>query len=135
MARKLLYHYEPKLVRSQIRTVSRLADYVRHLEHELIALLREFDRHRFYVGLGHRSLRSFCVGSLGFSRIQAQRIVTLVRRPPEDKPRVRFLRRDFSLFDYALTHEPNDDDFWGHPTTAQLRAIEAESLESELQDV
>jgi hypothetical protein len=50
------------------------------IEDELIRELRTIDRNRFFVRLGFKSLKTFCINALRFSPTQAQRIVLRVRK-------------------------------------------------------
>lgn len=80
MTRKRLYHLSPKIVRDTIQQAVNQADELHCKEKELVELLLEIDRQRYYVRVGYNSLRGFCVRALLFSETQAQRIVTAVRR-------------------------------------------------------
>lgn len=76
---KLFYH-DPKLVRDSLNGTIDLADQIHLLEQSLIARLYRIDQERFYIRYGYRSLTSFCLKDLKFSKTQTQRIVTQVRR-------------------------------------------------------
>ncbi len=80
MSRHRLYYHEPKDVRDALRAAHTKADEIHRLEAELIKMLTDIDRNHFFVRLGFRSLRPFLITWLKFSRTQAQRITTEVRR-------------------------------------------------------
>lgn len=80
MGHPRLFKYQPALLRHKLREARRISRKVHESENELIALLREFDEHRFFIRAGYRSLRTYCIRGLKISRTQAQRIVTQVRR-------------------------------------------------------
>lgn len=79
MGRHKLWHFEPKLVRDTIHKACELADRLHDAEQELVKQLALIDKKRFFVRLGYRSLRTFCIHHLRFTRVQAQRIATQVR--------------------------------------------------------
>ncbi len=80
MRRHKLWNFEPKLVRDTLNQASQCADHVHKVELELIQQLIKIDENRFFVRFGYKSLRTFCIEDLKFTRIQAQRIVSEVRR-------------------------------------------------------
>lgn len=80
MSRHKLFYIDAKLVRDSLNEVIGLSQDLQHQEYLLIEKLRVIDRRRFFVRYGYRSLRGFLVHCLYFSRTQAQRIVTEVRR-------------------------------------------------------
>ncbi|MDZ4660502.1 MAG: hypothetical protein SGJ18_02665 [Pseudomonadota bacterium] len=80
MSRHRLWHFEPKLVRDTLHHVFQCAKQIHEIELELIRQLSQIDENRYFVRLGYKSLRTFCVHDLKFTRTQAQRIVTEVRR-------------------------------------------------------
>lgn len=80
MTRHRLFHVEPKLVRKILRRASLYANEIHELESELIQILREIDQNRFFVRLGYKSLRTFCIHGLKFTHTQGQRLATEVRR-------------------------------------------------------
>lgn len=80
MGHPRLFKYRPALLRHKLREARRISRKVHESEDELIAFLLEFDQHRFFIRAGFRSLRTYCIHGLNFSRTQAQRIVTQVRR-------------------------------------------------------
>ena len=80
MSRQKLRNFEPKLVRDTLNQVSQSADQVHKVELDLIKQLIKIDENRFFIRFGYKSLRTFCVQDLKFTRIQAQRIVSEVRR-------------------------------------------------------
>lgn len=97
MTRHNLYKYHPKEVRDTLNLAVEIAAQMHDTERELIFLLREIDQKRFYNRYGYRSLLSFCKRALGLSRVQAQRIVTEVRRLPEG-PDESFSFKSNSIF-------------------------------------
>ncbi len=80
MSRHMLYNINPKYVRDRLWKAREVSMQIHALEKELIQLLYEIDRQKFYVRLGFKSLRSFCLQSLKFGRTQSQRLVTRVRQ-------------------------------------------------------
>jgi hypothetical protein len=80
MTKPRLFYYEPKFVRDTLRAARDKALALQQAEKELIEALYEVDQRRFYVRLGYRSLRTFLIEGLKFTRTQAQRITTEVRR-------------------------------------------------------
>lgn len=80
MTRHQLYKIHPKYVRDTLNSAVELSDELLTKEKELISHLILIDQNRLYQRYGFRSLRPFCVKALRFSRTQAQRIVTEVRR-------------------------------------------------------
>ncbi|AZZ36428.1 hypothetical protein CIK05_06360 [Bdellovibrio sp. qaytius] len=78
--RHTLFKQDPKLVRDTLNEAVEKADKIHDRERELILLLKEIDKNRFYVRYGFNSLKGFCNFGLKFSRTQSQRIVTEVRR-------------------------------------------------------
>ena len=80
MGQPRLQHWEPKFVRDKVRQSFEFANELHKHELELILILREIDEHRFFVRVGCKSLQAYCIKALGFTRVQAQRIVTQVRR-------------------------------------------------------
>lgn len=90
MTPHLLRKHEPKEVRETLNRAIEIAETARHLELDLIQVLREIDKKKFYVRYGYRSLSGFCRRALRLSRLRAQSIVIEVRRdgepwsPPSD---------------------------------------------------
>lgn len=80
MGNHRLFFYNPKLVRKQLNKATDLALHIHESEKSLIQMLYDIDQKRFYVRYGFNSLTGFCRFGLQFSKTQAQRIVTLVRR-------------------------------------------------------
>lgn len=78
--RHALFKQEPKIVRDTLNKAVEKSDRIHDFERDLIILLKEIDQNRFYVRYGYKSLRGFCNFGLKFTRTQAQRIVTEVRR-------------------------------------------------------
>ena len=81
--RHTLYKQEPKYVRDTLNQARETADLIHQLEQKLIIQLREIDQKRLYVRYGFNSLMGFCRVGLKFSKLQSQRLATLVRRPSE----------------------------------------------------
>ena len=80
MGRHKLFYFDAKKVRDELNTAIQISGQIHLLERDLILRLYHIDRHRFYLRYGFHSLTTFCVRAMKFSRIQAQRIVTQVRR-------------------------------------------------------
>ena len=80
MTRRMHDHIEPKKLRAAFWHVIELAERAHTAEKDLIFNLYEFDRQQLYKGFGYKSLRGYLINCLKFSRIQAQRIATQVRR-------------------------------------------------------
>lgn len=80
MTRNKLHLIHSKYVRDTLNVAVEKSDELITKEKELITLLTEIDHKRLYLRYGFRSLRPFCIKSLNLTRIQAQRIVTEVRR-------------------------------------------------------
>jgi hypothetical protein len=103
-----LFKYQPALLRHKLREARRISRKVHDAEKELIDLLCEFDEHRYFVRGGYRSLRRYCIHGLKFTRTQAQRIVTQVRRysttfdivAERDRSRARKPSRHKTINDY-----------------------------------
>lgn len=80
MGRHKLFSYDAKVVRDKLNLAAETAAEIHVKEKSLIQILYQIDRKRFYVRYGFNSLMGFCQFSLKFSKTQAQRIVTAVRR-------------------------------------------------------
>jgi hypothetical protein len=80
MSRHRLYYHDSKYVRDTLRAAQAKATLLHETEKEFIELLYEIDCDRFFVRYGYKSLRTFLVHGLKFTRTQAQRIVTQARR-------------------------------------------------------
>ncbi len=80
MTRHQFFASDLDSIRRSIQSTLKIADQAHELENKLVQLLYKMDQDRTYVRVGYKSLRGFCIQGLGFSRIQAQRIVTRVRR-------------------------------------------------------
>jgi len=78
--RHTLYKHHPKVVRDALNEAIEKSDQIHSFERDLVILLKEIDEHRFYVRYGFKSLSGFCNYGLKFSRTQAYRIVSEVRR-------------------------------------------------------
>lgn len=76
----MFYHFEPKDIRGVLSKARESAEQMKEAEEILIKDLYEVDRNRFYVWLGYKSFRSYCIDFLRLGRTQSQRIVTRVRR-------------------------------------------------------
>lgn len=80
MGRHKLHYYDGKMVRDQLNEAIDLAAEIHKQEQILIQKLYWIDQKRFFVRYGFKSLTGFCRVALKFSKTQAQRIVTQVRR-------------------------------------------------------
>lgn len=80
MTQHYLHQIHPKTVRDTLNSAVEKSDELSAIEKELISLLTVIDQQRFYLRYGFRSLRPFCETALRLTRVQAQRIVTEVRR-------------------------------------------------------
>jgi hypothetical protein len=80
MSRHKLFYIDAKTVRDSLRDSKNIANAMHELETELVRKLYSIDQERYYVRLGFKSLRGYCIQGLRFSRTQSQRIVTAVRR-------------------------------------------------------
>lgn len=78
--RNTLFNEDSKFVRDTLNAAVEKSDQIHNHEQELIVLLKNIDQKRLYVRYGFNSLMGFCNFGLKFSRTQAQRIVTEVRR-------------------------------------------------------
>jgi hypothetical protein len=86
MGRHKLFYKDSKTVRDSLNLAIEMAHVIHQNEKDLVEQLHRIDRERFYVRYGYKSLTGFCRESCGFSKTQAQRIVTRVRRfVPTDK--------------------------------------------------
>lgn len=82
MTRHRLYKSEPKEVRETLNRAIEMAETARDLQCDLIQVLRNIDQKKFYLRYGYRSLTGFCRQALQLPRLQAQSLVTEVRRNP-----------------------------------------------------
>jgi hypothetical protein len=80
MSRKYNYAFEPKYLRDTLRSASAAALELHAVEEKLVKILREIDGRRIYLRYGYRSLRTYVWHDLGITEVQAQRLVTKVRR-------------------------------------------------------
>lgn len=80
MGRRRFRGCEVKSIRDELNNAGELASEIQDLENRLVDVLRFIDAHRWFVHYGYKSLSGFCIKDLGFSRTQAQLIVTRVRR-------------------------------------------------------
>jgi hypothetical protein len=71
-------------IRKAIHEAFEKADRLHEMEQDLIKTLKTIDSQRYFVWAGYKSLMGFCDHALRFSRTQSYRIVTLVRRSPEN---------------------------------------------------
>ena len=99
MGHHKLYYRDGVWVRIRLNEAVDLATQIHEQEQCLIELLRRIDRSQLYLRYGYRSLRGFCQFGLRFSKTQAQRIATLVRRC---EPTV-------NIADEKARHNPIDD--------------------------
>ncbi len=80
MTKRKNWDVHPKIIRKLNQEAIYWADNILAAEEELIPVLQEMDRRRYYVRFGYKSLRGYCTKALLLSEIQSQRIVTRVRR-------------------------------------------------------
>jgi hypothetical protein len=80
MTKPKFFYENIGLIRKLLNDSIEAADQVHAAEANLIKILCEIDKNRFYVRAGYKSLRGFCNKALRFSRLQSQRIATKVRR-------------------------------------------------------
>ncbi len=80
MSRHKLFYKDSKTVRDSLNQAIDLAHEIHHKEQLLVERLYWIDQERFYIRFGDRSLTGFCRRACRFSKTQAQRIVTRVRR-------------------------------------------------------
>ncbi|MEK7357610.1 MAG: hypothetical protein AAB250_14250 [Bdellovibrionota bacterium] len=80
MTRSKFFGVDPHPIRKLQHQAFDLADKIHDLENELVKVLKIIDKRRYYIKFGYKKLLPFCTVSLRFTRTQAQRIVTLVRR-------------------------------------------------------
>jgi hypothetical protein len=80
MGHHKLYYHDGVRVRTRLNEAVDLATQIHEQEQCLVELLRRIDRNQLYLRYGYRSLRGFCQFGLRFSKTQAQRIATQVRR-------------------------------------------------------
>jgi len=91
MSRHKLFYQDPKVIRNQLNAAIELSIQIHQQEKALIQMLCEIDQRRFYVRYGYNSLMGFCQFGLKFSKMQAQSLVTKVRR---SEPIVNFVDGD-----------------------------------------
>ena len=80
MSHHKLFYQAPKIIRNNLNDAVNLATKIHENERSLIEMLHTIDQRRFYIRFGYKSLTGFCRFGLRFSKTQAQRIVTQVRR-------------------------------------------------------
>ncbi|MGZ3727316.1 MAG: hypothetical protein ACXWQQ_16060 [Pseudobdellovibrio sp.] len=80
MTRETLWGINGRLVRDKLNLAVEVADELHKAENDLVRILLEIDRNKFYIRVGFKSLSGFCHHALHLSETQAQRIVTRVRR-------------------------------------------------------
>jgi hypothetical protein len=80
MGHHRLFYYDPKVVRQHLNQALGLAQAIHTQEGSLVELLKRIDQNRLCVRYGYKSLTGFCRFDLKFSKTQAQRLVTKVRR-------------------------------------------------------
>jgi hypothetical protein len=90
MGRHKLFFQDAKMVRDHLNAAAELAEELHEKERTLVKMLQNIDRKKFYVRYGY-SLMGFCHLGLKFSKTQAQRIATRVRR---SEPTANFVAED-----------------------------------------
>ncbi|MEZ0391351.1 MAG: hypothetical protein ACAH59_03990 [Pseudobdellovibrionaceae bacterium] len=80
MGHHKLFYQNGKMIRDRLNEARERAQKILQLEKDLIEMLIEIDQKKFYVRYGFKSLNGFCRFGLKFSKTQAQRITTQVRR-------------------------------------------------------
>ncbi len=80
MSHHKLFYKDAKTIREQLNEAVDLAKIIHQNEKDLIQMLQEIDREKFYVRYGFKSLSGFCRFGLEFSKTQTQRIASQVRR-------------------------------------------------------
>lgn len=80
MGHHKLFYKDAKIIRDQLNEAVTLAQIIHQNEKDLIQMLQEIDREKFYVRYGFKSLSGFCRFGLEFSKTQTQRIASQVRR-------------------------------------------------------
>ena len=78
--REKLWGISGKLVRDKLNLAVEVADELHKSENDLVRILLEIDRNKFFIRVGFKSLSGFCHHGLHLSETQTQRIVTRVRR-------------------------------------------------------
>jgi hypothetical protein len=68
------------MVRDTLNSAVQTAEELHDKEAELVQKLHHIDQHRFYLRYGYKTLGRFCYHGLKFTKVQTQRILTLVRR-------------------------------------------------------
>ena len=110
MTRKRNYKIHPKLIRDKLHNAIDLSKNIHELENQLIVLLKEIDKNRFYVRFGYNSLRGFCERDLNFTRTQSQRLATLVRQFDGSNQHLNIINTDqllaSSIHDFKPEIEP-----------------------------
>ena len=87
MTKEKLRSENSKTVQEMLNAAVAKADKIHSAESELISMLSEIDKKRFYICSGYKSLRGFCIYVLRFTEIQSQRLVCAVRRS-EPTPKI-----------------------------------------------
>ncbi|MGZ5279175.1 MAG: hypothetical protein ACXWC9_04490 [Pseudobdellovibrionaceae bacterium] len=80
MGHHKLFYQDTKTIRETLNGAIEVALVIHDQERRLIQTLHSIDRGRLYVRYGFKSLTSFCRFGLKFSKTQAHRIATQVRR-------------------------------------------------------
>jgi hypothetical protein len=80
MGHHRLFYQDAKTIREHLNDAVELAVLIHEKEQTLIQKLHLIDRNRLYVRYGFKSLTGFCRYGLKFSKTQAHRVATQVRR-------------------------------------------------------
>ena len=98
MSREKLFGVNSKMVRDKLNLAVEVADELHKSENDLVGLLLEIDRKKFYIRAGFKSLSGFCHQALHLSETQTQRLVTQVRRY-EPTPNLGQKSQETRIFD------------------------------------
>lgn len=120
MTRKRNYLIHPKIIRDKLHSAIDLSKSIHELENQLIVLLKEIDKNRFYVKFGYNSLRGFCERDLNFTRTQSQRLATLVRQVDSSNQNLNILNTDQLLASSILEFKPETEPESAHETNKKL---------------
>ena len=80
MSKERLHKFEPRFVRLTLNEAVEQAASLLESERKLVFILKTIDEKRLFTRYGFKSLLGFCTNGLRLSRIQAQLLVTDVRR-------------------------------------------------------